>query len=670
MKKHILHLATTLLLGMGLFAASCGDDKTKEDPGTPFEPNFPAKVTPTVEAGATYTLEIEPNGQWALEFTNTTAETASWFWIQDGSQKVYSLRGSAGKRTITIATKEEQDFNNPHSCELTLSIKGKNGKESKQVIAAITIDKFERQISVYACQLDEEGDFIFNPDPDGTGLSYLYEEVPSTEFELRWPVGRSGYSMPIMIKGNFDWSVRGSKPEWISDMKVASGKNGEQVEIRLEANLKTLPLNGAEESINLGDANQTFPIKVKVPNSRDFFRVDNFIQESVFNHEGHFYVASNGTYSEGPSAGNVSSAKDLKIICFQYLAQMGGGYWDYESVNWIEVKDKFDPEIGVVQSRRIEVYTKPNPVDPRKGIVVGLPASVAAKVAEWQLTDENGIKSEYQKYIITTIEQLGHPGPISAELSTNITNLEEVGTAFSKVSKNDPEFGSLINAPWAYNSPHVYKAIYTTGWSNEDWKLKFSEEAAAEIVFDNTLIYEDTSGNFDFVEQTGSFWLQYNAASAANRCQIQMGTPAASKKTGLIRFCNKNWQTVAMVYCILDKDAKLSDKGVEFVYPTVVQNATVSELTSGNYYDQYKNLGCRIYHLTYTGQANTAQLKTPTFSSFERANEADTWLSIEGDASSLQINMNTEEAKEGVLIFKNAGGSAVFVLVCTHKVAQ
>ena len=51
----------SLLAGACLAAASCSD--SDEDTKLP-SPNFPEAVSATIEAGGTYTLEIEPNQNW------------------------------------------------------------------------------------------------------------------------------------------------------------------------------------------------------------------------------------------------------------------------------------------------------------------------------------------------------------------------------------------------------------------------------------------------------------------------------------------------------------------------------------------------------------------------------------------------------------------------------
>ena len=88
MKRHYLHLVMSLLAGACLAAASCSDsDKEVKAPS----PNFPEAVSPTIGAGETFTIEIDPNQDWEASIPTATA---AWFWIEDGTQKVWTrLRG-------------------------------------------------------------------------------------------------------------------------------------------------------------------------------------------------------------------------------------------------------------------------------------------------------------------------------------------------------------------------------------------------------------------------------------------------------------------------------------------------------------------------------------------------------------------------------------------------
>ena len=101
----------SLLAGACLAAASCSDsDKEIKAPS----PNFPEAVSPTIGAGETFTIEIDPNQDWEASIPTATA---AWFWIEDGTQKVWTLRGGAGPARIVIAAAELEEFDDNRVCD-------------------------------------------------------------------------------------------------------------------------------------------------------------------------------------------------------------------------------------------------------------------------------------------------------------------------------------------------------------------------------------------------------------------------------------------------------------------------------------------------------------------------------------------------------------------------
>ena len=147
-----------------------------------------ATIGATIGAGGTYTLEIEPNQNWEV---SVPTATAAWFWIQDETQKVWTLRGGAGASRIVIGVAELDEFDDTRVCEVTL----KMGGQSK-VIATITRGTLERGFSLRTCKLDQYGDFEYGGSE--TGLTYSYNEGEAESIDLTWPEGRTDFSMPIL----------------------------------------------------------------------------------------------------------------------------------------------------------------------------------------------------------------------------------------------------------------------------------------------------------------------------------------------------------------------------------------------------------------------------------------------------------------------------------------
>ena len=63
---------------------------------------------------------------------------------------------------------------------------------------------------------------------------------------------------------------------------------------------------------------------------------------------------------------------------------------------------------------------------------------------------------------------------------------------------------------------------------------------------------------------------------------------------------------IAAVNCLYDPNADIGGTDIGFAYPEYVTGATLEEITSGEYYEQYAEYGAPIYHLTYEGETTNA----------------------------------------------------------------
>lgn len=287
----------SLLAGACLAAASCSD--SDEDTKLP-SPNFPEAVSATIEAGGTYTLEIEPNQNWEV---SVPTATAAWFWIQDETQKVWTLRGGAGASRIVIGVAELDEFDDTRVCEVTL----KMGGQSK-VIATITRGTLERGFSLRTCKIDEYGDFEYGDSE--TGLTYSYNEGEAQSIDLTWPEGRTDFSMPILVEANYEWAIN-RMPEWVSTPSVTVGQPGTKVEIRIQGNPSAYPLDGAQDKlvfIDRSNLDAKVEIPITIPSCRDIFDVT-LDKELKFNAAAEIYNSMNGDWSPGTARGSVKSIR-------------------------------------------------------------------------------------------------------------------------------------------------------------------------------------------------------------------------------------------------------------------------------------------------------------------------------------------------------------------------
>ena len=405
----------SLLAGACLAAASCSDsDKEIKAPS----PNFPEAVSPTIGAGETFTIEIDPNQDW--EASVPTA-TAAWFWIEDGTQKVWTLRGGAGPARIVIAAAELEEFDDNRVCEVTLTMGGQS-----KVIATITRGTLDRGFTLRTCQLDDYGDFIYNPNSTETGLTYLYGTEPAENVALTWPEGRTGFSMPVLVEANFEW-VLGKLPEWLEVPAKTIGEPGAQLELRLQGDASRYPLDGAEETLVFTDKNNSgvsYEIPISIPACRDIFSVSGMSAETKFNTKAEYFNSMNGDWVPGSAMGSVQSIDGAKFFLFAEVTQQWGDPYlsaEAEDLAWILLTEEpwdSTPGSDVVQSRQFTVGVTENGGKARKAYLLALPAAVAETISDpYQLIDAE-IRDEYRQYLVTTINQEANPGSITANSSS------------------------------------------------------------------------------------------------------------------------------------------------------------------------------------------------------------------------------------------------------------
>lgn len=678
MKKTFLYLAAALLLGAGTLAASCSKDEAENHPST--DPTFPAAVEQTIMAGEHYTLSIETDRDWQVSIPST-GDAAKWFWIEDGSLEVRKLRGEAGKASIVIATLAEENYSAAPACEVTLTMKDSRGNDASKVIATITIGKIERSLAVYACQLDEYGDFALDPDSEESGLSYLYDTNPTTELRLVWPEGRGSFSLPIMVDANFDWSIRGEVPAWLGDMTVSGGTGG-KTELRLTGDKLNYPLEESTATINFGTEQKTFPVKITIPASKDIF-ISDFTKESKFNYAGEVYNSASSSYTPGTAHGEITAAEGLKLYVFSEKNQWGMVSLsdDPQDIAWMNISlEEWQKGEGVVQNRRLEVGVGVNPSDARKGYILGLPASIAAQIGEaWELTDGDAIRPEYEAYVITQVSQAYNPGPISASADKDV--LAGVGTQFSKYASTDWQYNMLQGE---FGTTFIYNLTYSTGWGDEDWNLVF------DTPYDSFKRFECDADFNRFTELTDNEtdWLTYDDRWKKIRMDEQ-----DEVREGVVVFYDQSGEAIGAIHCVYDKNATPGgdEEGfkVEFVYPDYapMSGATLELIAEGSdlYWAYYEwiSQGIPVYHLTYASESasSMAMLNVSSYGSIMimpmPSGEEKEWISYEPmneDGTQLLITMdkgeqgqtNMDEYGNGLVQFwDNTMMNMKAVIVCT-----
>ncbi len=399
---------------VGVFSlGACSNSEEKPTPD-PVKPNFPNLVENTILPGGTYTLKLNPNTDWTVSVPNATANL---FWIQDGEHMRYSIEGKAGEHEVVIACANIEDFSSDAVCEVSMTMAGET-----KLIARLTREKKEYEINFYAAQVDvENNDFVLNEED----YSVLYHTTPTQSVELIWPENTIGYMQWIQVEANFEWTIGGDIPAWLS-VPVTSGEAGMTPGFRLDTNSVYFPAETTtctllfqdqrgEESVTVAE------LQVTIPGTRDYLSVE-LASTLTFNSDGHYL--NDGTPNELGAHGTIISTYGAEAYVLSYFENNGKEYLsgDASITSWVELSvDEWDSSEGEsgLRSRRINLLCMPNDGETaRRALVVVLPSSLAAGVRsadQLVANDFLSLKEAYQPYVVSelTQQQLGAEGEIT-----------------------------------------------------------------------------------------------------------------------------------------------------------------------------------------------------------------------------------------------------------------
>ncbi|MCD8275676.1 MAG: hypothetical protein LUC96_11985 [Alistipes sp.] len=672
MKRHYLHLVMSLLAGACLAAASCSDsDKDIKAPS----PNFPEAVSPTIGAGETYTIEIDPNQDWEVSIPTATA---AWFWIEDETQKVWTLRGGAGPARIVIAAAELEEFDDDRVCEVTMTMGGQS-----KVIATITRGTLDRGFTLRTCQLDEYGDFIYNSDGTESGLAYLYNTDPAESVTLTWPEGYSAFSMPILVEANFEW-VLSKLPEWLEVPSKTIGEPGAKIELRLQGDASRYPLDGADETLVFTDKNNaevSYGIPISIPACRDIFSVSGMSAETKFNAKAEYFNSMNGDWVSGSAMGRVQSIDGAKFSHFEEVKHQWGDPYlsaDAEDLAWLLLTEEpwdSTPGSDVVQSRQFTVGVTENGGEARKAYLLALPAAVAETISNpYQLIDAE-IRDEYKQYLVTTINQEANPGSISAN---NPAGMTEIGAAFEKLPANDWYIGE-------FGVRDGYKLIYTKEWSNDPKStLTVDREYTGVAFFDYDLQLMSGGESWLSVRETAE-GIIVDMDPAKDKCGDSSMSNEGIAHIGFAVFTDADGR-FALIQCIYDENYPIGGDGddfeVKFAMPDLVNGATLVQITRENYqeiaggnsnllssFTENLAMGVQLYMLTYTSAApSNAVLEVSPYQLIMIMPMGVEWLDYE-PMSDTQILISmakpeAEQASYGMVQFFDSSWNMKCIVYC------
>lgn len=474
MKKYFLHWAVLLTAGLSMAFASCSDsDKDTDSAGTPI---FPTPVTTTIVAGAQYSFDIEPNMAWEAKIPT---EVAEHFWFVDGSQKTYTLRGNAGKATLTVGCSELEQFDQDRVCEVSLTMGGQT-----QVIATITYAGLERTISICTAMLNPnpaEDGMLFLRDPETGNYSYGTEPVKS--IAMLTLDKEYNYMQRIVVETNFDWAIS-KHPEWM-EMNATSGNAG-KTELFLRTDAEKCPWeNVVEQLVFIDSSDSTNPVEVasyevSMTGCADIL-FTNLAADELFNAAGAYYAASQGSYGS-PEFGTTKTF-DLTYgsEVFFVVENAEGNLALGNADSWIHFVNEFNwsesAKTAGLWSQRVQILCDANTGNARKAYIIAIPkAKVPQGFDRQSVIAGQQIAAAYSAYVVSTFTQAAALGDFGIKVETSTESDQYF--KFTQLPAGDYPFeGAWSAASIAYNM------TYTTPFAYEMAAMEFARPYASYEIY-------------------------------------------------------------------------------------------------------------------------------------------------------------------------------------------
>lgn len=626
--------------------AACQQDAPVEKP----EASFPEAKEYNVAPGEELALSFNANQDWELTVPQSSIQ---WFWIQDGSFKLYKLSGKAGDQVVTIGVSATEEFDMDRTCDVTLKMGGQ-----EKVIAKLVRRAKEKTLTLYAAVV-ADGEIQFKED----GSGYLYSETEAESLELVWT--GSDFRLPVKVDANHNWTVK--TPEWASiDVpEIGTGEN-------------TLNIMGVPSAYPLDPANGTVQFlsgdklikeyAISIPGCKDIFsyKMDMSISELEFNYAGQFRVTTG--FIEGPATGYISGAQAARVLA----VSKDGDAYSATAPSWLTLSvNDYDTTEGaeVLQERAFSVSASLNEGDNRYAALFFLPPTVT--VAASELFDANGVKADYAQYMIP-VTQLSSDQEFVAMLS-NPSTMAAAGATFT-VSE-DEALKTMFG-----QSRYAYELVYTNEYARDEARMMFTSPVTSYKVFDAS--QQDMTASEDF-------FLTVTLDEDMLGGVIDMVSEAAAE--GYVVFYGATDNVLAVIKCTFDPEEVIEDVvDVKFVgesemYAPMV-GATLEDVFDNPEFARYREGNALVYHLRYTMEnmpmtiSIPASVKKHTVNPYQlrhnfSVNETkydETFVNgvlggvalIDGGVT-IYMLPDGKDYMRGNIIFTNGSDETILVLVCT-----
>ena len=611
---------------------------------------FPEAKEYNVAPGSTLDLSFAANQDWEITVPQNSIQ---WFWIQDGTFKLYKMSGKAGDQVVTIGVSSTEEFDVDRTCEVTLTI----GGESK-VIATLVRSAKEKTLTLYAAVV-ADGEIQFMED----GSGYLYSETEAESLDLVWT--GADFRLPVKVEANHNWTVK--TPEWASiDVpETGIGENAFNI-MGVPSEYPLDPANGKVQFLAGDELIKEYAISI--PGCKDIFsyKMDMSVSELEFNYAGQFRVSTG--FIEGPATGYISGARDARIL----VVSKDGDTYSAQAPSWLTLQvGDYDTAEGaeVLQERAFSVSASLNEGETRYASLFFLPPTVTVEASE--LFTAEGVKADYAQYMVP-VTQLSSDQEFVAMLS-NPSSMATAGATFT-VSE-DEALKTMFG-----QSRYAYELVYTNQYARDEARMMFTSPVTSYKVFDAA--QQDMTASEDY-------FLTVTLDEDMLGGVIDMVSETAAE--GYVVFYGATENVLAVIKCVFDPEEVIEEVAdVRFIgdsemYAPMV-GATLEDVRENPEFARYREGNALVYHLRYTMEnvpmtiSIPASVKKHTVNPYQlrhnfSVNETkydETFVNgvlggvalIDGGVT-IYMLPDGKDYMRGNIIFTNGSDETILVLVCT-----
>lgn len=648
MKKLYLRYFVALLAVAGM-ATACSDDG-EDDPVV--QPEFPTQTTSAITSDEPVTLTVTPNLEWTVSIP-TTGESASWFYIQDGSQQVYSVRGAANEtKTITVCVKEGDEFDQDRTCEVSMTMGGQT-----RTIAVLTRYALNRSLKVYTARTttSEEAWTPFEQDDEG---NYLYNSDPVSEFSMVSLAGEYNYMHRLKIEANFPWAF-GEYPETWMNTQTTRGEAG-ITEVFLLSDAEGYPFEDESAEIKFIDITDELNpvdadiIRVSIPGCANVCTVSTS-PTGTFNAEGGFYQSGTGSYGSSEVGTFISTRSVYGSEIFLVVADAEGNLSVGDASSWLRFASErswsAEAQTRGIWDAQLQLLCSANDGAAREAYLLAIPRSAVPEGFDRSsVIAGNRIASDYSEYVKTTFTQLPFVQSDFVELYEDMGSTD---IAFTPLESYDWPF----EGSWAGISSG-YRLTYTKENAFEYAELKFNVEYASYEIYGEEGPYAEGEISPRWVDLSESPWHDdgmfikiagsYNADSDSWNWDYEKPV----NPTAYFVFKDAQGQIIGLIEFKLEENSEIVSQAME------LPGVTLFPLTAGSYGYKAEYAAYPQYRLDFQNAMYT-MLNLPRYD--ETESDVD-WIMVQQSGF---IQMGTEKDEdEGTVIFKK-DGEIILVLFCT-----